>query len=137
MVAGDSSYGYNGICRESSDSWLLLWLFKPVGLVEPASLLQPGLLLLYLGEIEMTAYTGANLRSSGGYWELSGPAPLNQTATCRACRVSMPRGESVMCRDGRKLRFFYHVRCFTGGADPRSQEHRSVLWLVSTLSSEC
>jgi hypothetical protein len=72
----------------------------------------------------MTAYTGANVRSTGGYWELSGPVPLNQTATCRACRVSMPRGESVMCRDGRKLRFFYHVRCFTGDADPRTQEHR-------------
>jgi hypothetical protein len=37
------------------------------------------------------------------------------------------KGESVMCRDGRKLRFFYHEGCFTGGADPRSQEVMAVI----------
>ena len=26
-----------------------------------------------------------------------------------------------MCRDGRKLRFFYHASCFTGSEDPRTQ----------------
>jgi hypothetical protein len=30
-----------------------------------------------------------------------------------------------MCRDGRKLRFFYHERCFTGDADPRTQSFSS------------
>jgi len=30
-----------------------------------------------------------------------------------------------MVREGRKLRFFYHVMCFTGGADPRTQEGSS------------
>lgn len=30
-----------------------------------------------------------------------------------------------MVRDGRKLRFFYHSRCFTGGADPRTQVNSS------------
>lgn len=28
-----------------------------------------------------------------------------------------------MVRDGRKLRFFYHEKCFTGTADPRTQEN--------------
>ena len=30
-----------------------------------------------------------------------------------------------MVREGRKLRFFYHVMCFTGSADPRTQEGSS------------
>ncbi len=33
----------------------------------------------------------------------------------------------VMVRDGRKLRFFYHVDCFTGSADPRTQENSTYL----------
>jgi hypothetical protein len=30
-----------------------------------------------------------------------------------------------MARDGRKLRFFYHVDCFSGDADPRTQTNSS------------
>lgn len=30
-----------------------------------------------------------------------------------------------MCREGRKLRFFYHVECFSGEADPRTQSGSS------------
>jgi hypothetical protein len=30
-----------------------------------------------------------------------------------------------MVRDGRKLRFFYHTTCFTGEADPRTQQNSS------------
>ena len=30
-----------------------------------------------------------------------------------------------MVREGRKLRFFYHQKCFTGSADPRTQEGSS------------
>jgi hypothetical protein len=70
----------------------------------------------------MTAVTGANLRSGEAYWELSGPTPINRIGTCRACRKIIPKGTEVMVRDGRKLRFFYHVECFTGDADPRTQE---------------
>lgn len=32
-----------------------------------------------------------------------------------------------MVRDGRKLRFFYHLECFTGDADPRSQSNSSYM----------
>jgi hypothetical protein len=69
----------------------------------------------------MTAVTGGNFRTGEAYWELSGPLPLNRIATCRACRKSIAKNCLVMVRDGRKLRFFYHVECFTGDADPRSQ----------------
>jgi hypothetical protein len=34
-------------------------------------------------------------------------------------------GESVMVRDGRKLRFHYHASCFSGDADPRTQNNSS------------
>lgn len=69
----------------------------------------------------MTAVSGANLRSGDAYWELSGPAPINRTVTCRACKKPVYKGESVMVRDGRKLRFHYHEKCFSGDADPRTQ----------------
>lgn len=73
----------------------------------------------------MTAVTGANFRSGEAYWELSGPLPCNRIATCRACRKTIPKNAMVMVRDGRKLRFFYHAECFTGDADPRSQQNSS------------
>ena len=47
------------------------------------------------------------------------------------CRTIM-KGENVMCRDGRKLRFFYHEGCFTGNADPRSQEV-ILRWLLASV----
>ena len=73
----------------------------------------------------MTAVTGANYRTSEAYWELSGPTPINRIATCRACRQSIRVNSMVFCRDGRKLRFFYHQSCFTGDADPRTQQSSS------------
>ncbi len=73
----------------------------------------------------MTAVSGANIRTGEAYWELSGPTPINRISTCRACRKSITKNSLVMVRDGRKLRFFYHVACFTGGPDPRSQENGS------------
>ncbi len=72
---------------------------------------------------QMTAVSGASLRTTEAYWELSGPLPvLTNTSTCRACKKSIGKGKMAMCRDGRKLRFFYHVECFTGEADPRTQQ---------------
>lgn len=73
----------------------------------------------------MTAYSGSNIRTGESYWELSGPLPLNRIGTCRACKQTIYKGQSVMCRDGRKLRFFYHEKCFKGDADPRSQDESS------------
>lgn len=73
----------------------------------------------------MTAVSGASFRSGEAYWELSGPLPINRIATCRACKKSIPKNCLVMVRDGRKLRFFYHLECFTGDADPRTQENGS------------
>jgi hypothetical protein len=52
---------------------------------------------------------------------LSGPVPINRVATCRACKQIIDKNSIVMVREGRKLRFFYHQKCFTGDADPRTQ----------------
>ena len=73
----------------------------------------------------MTAVSGINLRSGEAYWELSGPISINRVSTCRCCRKTINKGSIVMVRDGRKLRFFYHAGCFTGDADPRTQENSS------------
>ena len=65
---------------------------------------------------------GVNQRTSEAYWELSGPSPmLRNGASCRACRKPIYKGKDVYVREGRKLRFFYHVECFVGDADPRTQ----------------
>lgn len=69
----------------------------------------------------MTAVSGSNLRASVAYWELSGPIAAQRVYSCRACRQTIQKGELMMARDGRKLRFLYHQRCFTGTADPRTQ----------------
>ena len=73
----------------------------------------------------MTAVTGASLRTDSAYWALSGPLAANRTMNCRACKKSVYKGQIVMVREGRKLRFIYHEGCFTGDADPRTQEGSS------------
>lgn len=69
----------------------------------------------------MTAVTGCNIRDGEAYWELSGPLPANRMLNCRVCNKPIYKGSTIMCREGRKLRFFYHNECFTGEADPRTQ----------------
>jgi hypothetical protein len=71
----------------------------------------------------MTAVSGVNLRSGEAYWELSGPCVANRHGSCRACKRIILKGDNMMVRDGRKLRFLYHVHCFTGSADPRTQDN--------------
>mmetsp|Transcript_4876 Transcript_4876/g.5010 ORF Transcript_4876/g.5010 Transcript_4876/m.5010 type:complete len:136 (-) Transcript_4876:141-548(-) len=73
----------------------------------------------------MTSVTGVNLRGGNAYWELSGPIPINRISSCRACKKTIHKGSPVYVRDGRKLRFFYHENCFTGEADPRTQDNSS------------
>ena len=73
----------------------------------------------------MTAVSGIHFRTGGDYWELSGPLPMNRVSSCRACKGTIYKGDQVMVRDGRKLRFFYHEKCFTGSADPRTQTNSS------------
>ena len=73
----------------------------------------------------MTAVTGCNIRDGEAYWELSGPAPANRIMNCRACKMAIYKGKQIMCREGRKLRFMYHLECFNGEADPRTQDDSS------------
>ena len=83
------------------------------------------ILQVYHKKFHMTAVSGASLRTDEAYWALSGPSPANRTLNCRACKGCVYKGEPVMVREGRKLRFFYHQKCFTGDADPRTQEGSS------------
>jgi hypothetical protein len=73
----------------------------------------------------MTAVSGANIRAGEAYWELSGPSLANRQGSCRACKKIIYKGDAVMVREGRKLRFLYHKECFTGDADPRTQDNSS------------
>jgi hypothetical protein len=70
----------------------------------------------------MTAVSGMNIRKGAAYWELTGPTVNVCFQTCRGCKKTINKGSNVMVREGRKLRFFYHTECFTGTADPRTQQ---------------
>ncbi|UJR38742.1 hypothetical protein I4U23_031407 [Adineta vaga] len=45
--------------------------------------------------------------------------------SCRECRSVIDQGESIVIRDGRKLRLMYHKHCYSGGSDPRTQTSSS------------
>eukprot|EP00741_Cyanophora_paradoxa_P022069 tig00021434_g21304.t1 len=59
------------------------------------------------------------------YWTVSQGTAIRTGWSCRECKEVIMKGSPVIVRDGRKMRFFYHVECYSGEADPRSQEHSS------------
>ncbi len=61
---------------------------------------------------------------SNEYWTVSGGV-ANRTFTCRECKKTINKGESLMARDGRKIRLIYHLKCYSGDADPRTQNNSS------------
>ena len=73
----------------------------------------------------MTAVTGANLRGGEAYWELSGPTPINRTVTCRACKKTIMRASPSWCATGGSSASTITHECFSGDADPRTQQNSS------------
>ena len=59
------------------------------------------------------------------YWVASHTVATRTGWCCRECKPVITKGEPIVVRDGRRIRFFYHERCFSGIADPRSQPHSS------------
>ncbi|KAF5827677.1 hypothetical protein DUNSADRAFT_256 [Dunaliella salina] len=53
--------------------------------------------------------------------QVSGPLPAVRHQTCRECKGMINKGEPCYARDGRRIRLFYHDRCFSNADDPRSQ----------------
>ncbi|KAI8910766.1 hypothetical protein BC831DRAFT_387833, partial [Entophlyctis helioformis] len=58
------------------------------------------------------------------YWTVSEGTAVRRWS-CSECRKDIPKGSSVVMRDGRKIRLAYHPACFSGNADPRSQQGSS------------
>jgi hypothetical protein len=54
------------------------------------------------------------------YWTVSRGRATRQQS-CRSCRGIIASGEPFICRDGRKIRLWYHSSCFNGSDDPRTQ----------------
>lgn len=59
------------------------------------------------------------------YWTVSSGIAARNGWTCRECKKPIAKGEQIKVRDGRKVRLMYHDKCFSGGADPRTQLHSS------------
>ncbi|KAI6646710.1 hypothetical protein LOD99_12831 [Oopsacas minuta] len=55
------------------------------------------------------------------YWTVSRGLAVRNSNKCRECKQYIMMKEPIVIRDGRKIRLFYHSRCFSGSADPRSQ----------------
>lgn len=71
------------------------------------------------------------------YWTVSQGKAIRTGWSCREChqgefisprliiklekKLVIYRGEEISVRDGRKMRFFYHTKCYSGVPDPRSQ----------------
>lgn len=59
------------------------------------------------------------------YWTVSQGRANHTGHTCRECRGIIFTNEPIYVRDGRKIRLFYHRKCYSGGADPRTQASSS------------
>jgi hypothetical protein len=55
------------------------------------------------------------------YWTISHGYANRTGFSCRQCKRVIGMREEVIVRDGRKMRFFYHIKCFSGMPDPRTQ----------------
>ena len=55
------------------------------------------------------------------YWTVSEGLAVRNGNKCRECKEYINIKEPIVIRDGRKIRLFYHSKCFSGTADPRSQ----------------
>ncbi|KAG0625848.1 hypothetical protein M758_2G084200 [Ceratodon purpureus] len=59
------------------------------------------------------------------YWTISRGRANHTGHTCRECRGTIFTNEPIYVRDGRKIRLFYHRKCYSGDADPRTQASSS------------
>ena len=55
------------------------------------------------------------------YWTISTGIACRNGWSCRACRKGINKGAKLVSRDGRKMRLMYHIECFSGDSDPRTQ----------------
>jgi hypothetical protein len=60
-----------------------------------------------------------------GYWTISYGDACRTGFSCRECRKLIPIKAKMVVRDGRKMRLFYHLECFSGDSDPRTQQGSS------------
>ena len=68
-----------------------------------------------------TVLKDAPFREITEYWTLSFGQACRNGWSCRSCRKAIVKGEKIAVRDGRKLRLTYHIQCFEGEGDPRTQ----------------
>ena len=59
------------------------------------------------------------------YWTVTYGVSDRMGLCCRECRATINKGERYACRDGRRIRMCYHLKCFSGEADPRTQRGSS------------
>lgn len=59
------------------------------------------------------------------YWTVSFGTSCRTGFSCRECKKLIAVDTKIAIRDGRKMRLFYHRECFSGDADPRTQQNSS------------
>ena len=93
----------------------------------------------------MRSTSGARGLTAGGdqlYWTVSYGVSERMGMSCRECRGAIHKGQRYVARDGRKIRLCYHLDCFSGEADPRTQSQSSYTTgshgnIISNAAPEC
>ena len=65
------------------------------------------------------------VKDESNYWTVSYGTACRMGWSCRSCKRGIMKGEKIAVRDGRKLRLTYHLNCFSGDSDPRTQKGSS------------
>lgn len=65
------------------------------------------------------------LKNVSGYWTVPFGDACRTGFSCRECKKLIPIKAKMAIRDGRKMRLFYHLECFSGKSDPRTQSGSS------------
>ena len=78
-----------------------------------------------LRPIQPKAPAQEETKQESDYWTVSYGTACRMGWSCRSCKKGIMKGEKIAVRDGRKLRLTYHLNCFSGESDPRTQKGSS------------
>ena len=75
-----------------------------------------------LRPLQTTTERPESMKPETDYWTVSYGEANRMGWSCRSCKKAIMKGEKIAVRDGRKIRLNYHVNCFSGESDPRTQK---------------
>eukprot|EP00727_Mastigamoeba_balamuthi_P003758 m51a1_g1338 hypothetical protein (87) ;mRNA; r:319192-319556 len=59
------------------------------------------------------------------YWRVEERTADSARNMCRECRKYILKGERYILRQGKRIWLCYHIGCYSGATDPRTQDQSS------------